>query len=45
MSFVFGLMLFVLVAAYAFGVHWSSKSAEVVRKTAHAMLMKTLNFN
>ena len=32
MSFVFGLMLFVLVAAYAFGVHWSSKSAEVVRK-------------
>ena len=32
MSFVFGLMLFVLVAAYAFGVHWSSKSAEVVQK-------------
>jgi|TARA_B110000444_G_C18645207_1_gene503394 hypothetical protein len=32
MSLVFGLMLFVLVGAYAFGVNWNSKGAEVVRK-------------
>jgi len=30
---VFGLMLLVLVAAYSFGVHWSSKSLEVVQKS------------
>jgi hypothetical protein len=32
MSSAFGVLLFVLMVAYSFGVHWSTKSIKLERK-------------
>jgi hypothetical protein len=32
MSFAFGALLFVLMGAYSFGIHWSTKSVKLERK-------------